>query len=438
MNVPFDRTETITPGARHGEVFIPASKSRAHRLLICAALSREESELDCHGISRDIEATINCLRAMGAEIQWSDSVIRVRPIRHVEKAAGRLSPRPDSRDSETVLPCGESGSTLRFLLPVAGALGIRGVFRMEGRLPVRPMEPLISVLRDHGMTIRQEADLLHFEGHLSPGSYAIPGNISSQYISGLLFALPLLKAASSLEVTGTMESADYIHMTLQALRQAGFILTREGTLFQIPGNQTGALSGTEKVESDWSSAAFFLCLGALSSQGITVHGMNPESLQGDRAVLDYLSRFGASVHIQPTSIIVSGGTLRGISIDASGIPDLVPVLSVVAAAATGETVIHHAGRLRLKESDRLKTTASLLLALGADVRETEDGLIIRADGRRLSGGRVSSFGDHRIAMSAAVAASVCQGPVTVESAQCTDKSFPGFWETLHQLQIMEE
>ena len=422
------RTVSVLPGPRTGTVSIPASKSRAHRLLICAALSRENSVLICRGLSADIEATCRCLRGMGAGIDVQGDRIHVRPLVLTEDEIG---------GPERELPCGESGSTLRFLLPVVGALGLSAVFRMEGRLPFRPMDPLTEELRVHGMRIRQEGALLHCEGKLRPGAYRIPGNISSQYISGLLFALPLLEGDSTLTVTESLESADYVAMTEDALRQSGFRAVREGAVWRVPGNQRGCLSGTLPVESDWSSAAFFLSLGALSPAGVTVRGMNFASVQGDRAVLEVLRRFGASVREDGDAVSVSRGSLKGIRLDASGIPDLVPVLAVVAAAAEGETVIEHAGRLRLKESDRLETTAAMLRALGADVRETPDGLRVSGHTGRLRGGEVSSFGDHRIAMSAAVAASLCESSVLVSGAECTDKSFPGFWETLDQVHVME-
>ena len=422
------RTAAVLPGPRTGAVSIPASKSRAHRLLICSALSREDSVLICRGLSADIEATCRCLRGMGAEISVRDDRIHVRPL----IPAGSKPAGP-----ERELPCGESGSTLRFLLPVAGALGLSAVFRMEGRLPSRPMDPLADELRAHGMRIRQEGSLLRCEGKLRAGEYRIPGNISSQYISGLLFALPLLEGDSVLTVAEPLESADYVAMTEDALRLAGFRAFREGAVWRVPGNQQGSLSGVLPVESDWSSAAFFLSLGALSPAGVTVRGMNPASVQGDRAVLEVLRRFGAKVLEDGDTVSVSRGPLKGIRLDASGIPDLVPVVAVVAAAAEGETVIEHAERLRLKESDRLETTASMLRALGADVRETPDGLRVSGYSGRLRGGEVSSFGDHRIAMSAAVAASLCENTVLVSGAECTDKSFPGFWETLDRVHVME-
>ncbi len=415
----------VLPGPRSGLVTIPASKSRAHRLLICAALSRTPCEILCSGISRDIQATVDCLRGMGADLSLRGDVIRVSPI-----------PRPAAPTAEgpVALPCGESGSTLRFLLPVAGALGLSAVFLMEGRLPERPMQPLTGVLEAHGMKIRQDGARLYCEGQLSPGAFSIPGNISSQYISGLLFALPLLPGDSTLEITGPVESADYIRMTEDALTLAGFRLAREGHSYAIPGNQTGLIPARLTVESDWSSAAFFLCLGALSPAGLTVRGMNPASSQGDRAILELLAAFGAKADIRGEDITLRAGDLRGVDIDASAIPDLVPVLSVVAAAARGETVIRRAERLRLKESDRLATTAAMLTVLGGRVTETPDGLIIRgAPSGLLTGGTVDSFLDHRIAMSAAVAASVCARPVEVLHPSCTDKSFPGFWPLLEGL-----
>ena len=257
---------------------------------------------------------------------------------------------------------------------------------------------------------------------------------SRLYFVGL--ALPLLAEDSMLTVTGETESAAYIAMTEEALYQAGVRIEAEAHAYRIPArgyqHAERRISGMQEVESDWSSAAFFLSLGALSSEGVTVSGMNPDSRQGDRQILELLKSFGAQVQTGEDGITVRAGTRRGQRIDASGIPDLVPVLAAVASVSEGETVIFHAERLRLKESDRLQTTASMLRTLGAEIRETADGLIIQGR-ERLRGGRVSAFGDHRIAMSAAVAASVCDEPVVIEGAECTEKSFPGFWELLERL-----
>ena len=413
-------TATVSPGPRTGRVTIPASKSQAHRLLICAALGREPVELVCGGPSADILATAKCLNALGADIQQTaPDRFSVRPIAAAPGAPAQLA-------------CGESGSTLRFLLPLVGALGAEGAFVMEGRLPQRPLAPFDSVLKEHGMTLHQEGSRLRCGGQLRPGDYTLPGDVSSQYISGLLMALPRLAGGSTLTVTGHMESAGYVAMTEDALRLSGIRFTREGQSWRIPGGQCCRLPGLCRVEGDWSNAAFFLCAGALSPEGITVEGLSLTSSQGDRAVVDILRAFGAQVTEGNNSVTVRKGALRGITIDAAPIPDLIPALSAVAAAAEGTTYIENAGRLRLKESDRLKSTAALLSALGGQAEEQEAGLVIRGRAR-LDGGTVDTWNDHRIAMAAAVAACACRGPVTVTGRQCVAKSYPRFWEDFQQL-----
>ena len=413
-------TAIAAPGPRTGRVTIPASKSQAHRLLICAALGREPVELVCGGPSADILATTKCLNALGADIQ--------------QTAPDRFSVRPIAADpgGTAQLACGESGSTLRFLLPLVGALGAEGTFVMEGRLPQRPLAPFDAVLKEHGMTLEQEGSLLRCGGQLRPGDYTLPGDVSSQYISGLLMALPRLAGGSTLTVTGHMESAGYVAMTEDALRLSGIRFTCEGQSWRIPGGQRCRLPRLCRVEGDWSNAAFFLCAGALSPEGITVEGLSLTSSQGDRAVVDILRAFGAQVTEGDNSVTVQKGALRGITIDAAPIPDLIPALSAVAAAAEGTTYIENAGRLRLKESDRLKSTAALLSALGGQAEEQEAGLVIRGRAR-LDGGTADPWNDHRIAMAAAVAACACRRPVTVTGSQCVAKSYPQFWEDFQQL-----
>ena len=420
---------TLPPIARSGTAVVPASKSRAHRLLICAALFGKPCVLRCAGISRDIEATVACLNALGADICVEGDRIAVRAVITRKPADPEL---PDAA-SLALLPCGESGSTLRFLLPVVGALGVPAVFQMEGRLPDRPLQPLWDLLVNHGMALRKEGGLLYCSGRLSPGVYEIPGDISSQYVSGLLFALPLLSGHSTLSVSGAVESADYIAMTEDALSLFRVPFEKEGFRYRLGGQAVSPPAEADfTVESDWSSAAFFLCLGALCRKGVSIRGLNLLSRQGDKKVLDLLAAFGARVTVSEDDVLVRRKKLRGVEIDASAIPDLIPVLSVVASVAEGRTVIRHAERLRLKESDRLKTTAALLSGLGANVRETEDGLVI--DGvPSLRGGTVSSANDHRIAMSAAVASAVCDHPVTLQNPDCVSKSFPGFWQIFSAL-----
>ena len=357
-----------------------------------------------------------CLEALGAEITVEGDTITVTPM-GAQKGLCRL-------------PCGESGSTLRFLLPVAAALGAEAGFLMEGRLPQRPMEALEAQLTAHGVEIHREGSILTCRGQLRSGAFVLPGNVSSQYISGLLFALPLLDGDSTLTVTGAVESAAYIAMTEDALHLSGVRFEKIGNRYVIPGGQVYAPPADLQVEGDWSNAAFFLSMGALGGE-ITVRGLNLASAQGDRAVLEVLRAFGAEVCEGEDGVKVAHRPLHGITIDAAPIPDLVPVLSVVASAAAGETRIINAGRLRLKESDRLTTTARLLTALGGSVEELPEGLVIH--GTPLAGGVVDACGDHRIAMSAAVAARLCSGEVTVEGCACVEKSYPRFWEHLEAL-----
>ncbi|MBO4368091.1 MAG: 3-phosphoshikimate 1-carboxyvinyltransferase, partial [Clostridia bacterium] len=260
---------TVKGGPRFGTVSIPASKSQAHRLLICSALAKEETSFSCDCISKDIQATIDCLNALGAEIsEKAEGILSVKPIANVPK-----EPR--------YLPCGESGSTLRFLIPAAGALGADCVFRMKGRLPERPIEEYLKLLSDHGMAFRKEKDILYCSGMLAPGAYAIPGDISSQYISGLLFALPLIDGESTLKVTGSIGSADYIAMTENTLKQYGISFKKCRNTYTVPGRQHYRAPSAVKIESDWSNAAFFLCIGAFSPNGVTVRGMSADTLQGD-------------------------------------------------------------------------------------------------------------------------------------------------------------
>lgn len=411
--------KTILPGARTGEVHIPASKSQAHRMLLCAAMGENEVTLRCRGLSKDILATVACLKALGASVDAEGEVLHLRPV---------SAPPPGL----CLLPCGESGSTLRFLLPLVGALGASAVFEREGRLPERPIEPLGRELCRNGMDIRSDGARLSCSGQLRPGAFSLPGNISSQYISALLMTLPLLEGESTLHIEGALESAAYVAMTEEVLRLGGVQTEKTGAGYRIPGGQHCRFAPELSVEGDYSNAAFFLCAGALSERGIRVTGLDPQSRQGDRAIVPLLEEMGAQVASDGSSVTVKRAALHGITIDASPIPDLIPVLSVVAAAASGETRVIHAQRLRLKESDRLHSTTQMLRALGAEAEELPDGLVIRG-GRTLAGGTVDACGDHRIAMSAAVAGGICRGAVTICGSECVQKSYPDFWTDFQQL-----
>jgi len=412
----------ILPLRLNGVVRAIPSKSQAHRALICAALADKPTSIECEGSSEDIAATADCLSALGAVIKCESGVYVVRPLKR------------ESNDIAT-LGCGESGSTFRFMLPIVGALGRKASFILKGRLPERPLSPLYEELVRRGCELSPQGSVPFYSaGKLAPGRYSLDAGVSSQFISGLLFALPLLDGDSELQLTGKAESFPYIEMTLAMLEIFGIQTEFKGDVFSIPGGQTYRSPGKTRVEGDWSNAAFWLSAGAIGKGSITCTGLNFKSRQGDRAILDILSKFGADIDIieSDSMVTVSGGKLRGIEIDARDIPDLVPILAVVGSRAEGTTVIRNAARLRTKESDRLAAVSAVLRALGADADETDDGLVIHG-GKVFKGGQVSSCGDHRIAMSAAIAAAVCAGPVVIKGAQAVNKSYPGFFDDLRLL-----
>jgi len=384
----------ITPSPLSGEIGAIPSKSQAHRLLICAALADKPGSIVCDSLSMDIEATADCLRALGAGIDYAQGVFTVHPIeKPIEMAE---------------LDVGESGSTLRFLLPVVCALGCGARIKMHGRLPERPLSPLWEELERCGaMLTKPEKDIIEVRGKLRERKYSIAADVSSQYISGLLFALPIL-GGGELELTGNIESASYIDMTVRALRRFGSEISYENRRFSLGGELRSPAEAV--VEGDWSNAAFWVVADALSSENVRCTGLASDSPQGDRAV------------IEATAAISAGDAV----VDAKNIPDLVPVLAVLASVSGGTTRFINAQRLRIKESDRLATVTEMLTALGADIEETADGLVVRGV-RRLCGGSVHARGDHRIAMSAAVAAIACEGEVAIENAESVSKSYPAFW-----------
>ena len=418
--------KTILPGMRFGDVRIPSSKSIVHRLLICAALGQEKMTIRYDGLSRDIRATADCLNALGADIRAGEKELRITPI------------AKQKQTEKAFLPAGESGSTLRFLIPLAGALGRQADFHMEGRLSERPLAPFDELLREHGMSLRREGQILHCDGQLDGGMFLLPGNISSQYFSGLLMALPILSGESRLQTEGEMESAAYVRLTEEVLRLAEVRFDRENkSTWKISGCQIPHLPQTVQVEGDWSNAAFFLCAAALSENGIRVSGLNPSSVQGDRQILQILREFGAEIMTDQDCISVRQGTRCPLSIDAMAIPDLVPVLAILSCGAEGTSRITGASRLRWKESDRLKATTALIHSLGGEAEELPDGIIVHGNGR-LSGGKIDAFNDHRIAMSAAVAAVLCSEPVIVPKAECVEKSYPAFWRDFEKLYSVPE
>ena len=420
MNIRIDKP------LQGGHVRAIASKSEAHRLLICAALADRDTFIDCAERSQDIDATVRCLEASGAAIRHEKNGFFVTPIPHSRSVSQNAKPQSQRR---LILDCGESGSTLRFMLPVCGALGIRVSFNMDGRLPTRPLSALCDEMQSHGCTLSEQGSSpLTCDGRLINGTYTLPGNVSSQYVSGLMFALPLLPGDSTIRITGLLESRPYVDMTLDALRLFGLtIFEEEGRIFRIPGGQFYRSPLTAHVKGDWSNAAFWLSAGAIGQSSITCSGLDPGSRQGDRIIIELLKRYGAHVAGSGDKVTVSRGSLHGIEINVENTPDLVPVLAAVASVSEGKTIIRNAGRLRIKESDRLRTAGASLTNLGADITETEDGLIIKGK-KTLAGGETDSFGDHRIAMTAAIISAVCSGPVLIKNAEAVNKSYPGFFK----------
>lgn len=403
------------------KIAAPTSKSAAHRQMIAAAFAGAPTNIYFSQTCNDIVATARCLRALGAGVEEREDGLRITPSKENPESA--------------VCDCGESGSTLRFLLPVAAALGVKTTFLRRGRLPQRPLEPLLTVLREHGATIEEgEVGAITVSGKLEPGKYAIAANVSSQFVTGLLFALSLLPYPSTLHLEGEIESAPYINMTLATLTafKAAPIAVGGGRLLGVPGYLAQPLRTPKEIhtEGDYSGAAFLLAAGAIGKNPVTVTGLSVPSAQGDTMILTLLDKFGAKIDYddKKEAFTVFPSPLKGIQIDARQIPDLVPVLAVVAAVAEGDTEITGAKRLRDKESDRLSTTAAMLRAIGGEVEEREDGLLIHG-GKPLAGGLVDGAKDHRIVMSAAVAATVCEEEVIITDAQAADKSFPAFFKT---------
>lgn len=374
---------TIKARPLRGNITVIPSKSQAHRLLICAAFADQPTQLVCTDTNKDIEATADCLRALGADILATESGYTVFPVKDVPQKA--------------TLPCCESGSTLRFMLPIVGAQGVDGTFITEGRLGERPLSPLWEEMQRMGCTLSRPAkNAIRCQGKLRSGEYTIDGGVSSQFITGLMFAHMLMDGCS-LTVTGKLESKPYIELTKAAL-----------DLFENRHSP-----GCIVVEGDWSNGAFWLAANELESE-LCINGLPSDSLQGDRAVVDMLTQLRDG---KPT-------------ISAADIPDLVPILSVVAAAKHG-AVFTDIQRLRLKESDRVASVIAMLEALGGSASATNDTLTVNPS--KLRGGVVNSCNDHRIAMSAAIAATVCTEPVTILGANAVDKSYPAFWAEYRRL-----
>ncbi len=431
----------ITPRPLSGTVPAIASKSMAHRLVILAALADAPTLVRCSTTCADIDATVRCLEALGAHVERCAEGFAVTPVPRVEELAGPAF----LPTASPLLDCGESGSTLRFMLPVAAALGAEATFTGAGRLAARPLGALARELFIGGCTLSPEGSWpLTCAGRLRAGRFVLPGNVSSQYVSGIMLAAPALGlrgATTTIEVEGALESRPYLDLTVRALAVFGIHVAEqrltaengkpERTVFTI--ERPACVSpGTAEVEGDWSNAAFWLCAGALGTRRVAVSGLDLASPQGDRAVMGALLRFGARARRGGGLASVQPDKLHGYTFSAADIPDLVPVLAAVASVAAGETRITDCGRLRMKESDRIATTVEALGALRGEARAEGDTLVIRGVDA-LAGGTVQAHNDHRIAMMAAVAAVRATGPVTIEGAEAVAKSYPGFFDDYRAL-----
>lgn len=379
----------ITPAPLEGSVTPPPSKSMAHRVILAMLLAGADGTVPDLTASEDLEATRRCAAALRAD-------------------------GPDL----PLLDCGESGSTLRFFIPVALALRGGGRFTGRGRLMDRPQTPYFDIFDQKGVFYEQKDGVLTVQGRLTPGEYRLPGNVSSQFVTGLLYALPLLEGDSEILLTSPLESRGYVDMTLEILNRFGVTAeNRNYARFIIPGRQSFR-PGDVTIEPDWSQAAFWLAAGALGNP-VRTAGLNDRSTQGDRVIREHIARF-------------SRETGRAVEIDVSGCPDLLPPLAVIAAFRNGTTRLVNAARLRFKESDRLSAAAGLLIGLGGQAEEGPDSLTIPGT-RFLDGGTVNGANDHRIVMAAAIAATRCTGPVTILGAEAVSKSYPGFWEDYRRL-----
>lgn len=407
----------LHPARLAGTLRVPPSKSAAHRAILCAALAPGRSELSPIAPSKDILVTIRAVQALGVHAELTGETLTVE--------------RMQGAPAQAAVDCGESGSSLRFLIPICAALGVQAAFTGHGRLPQRPIGLYTELLPAHGVACESAGGLpLGIRGTLRGGEFRVPGNISSQYITGLLLALPLLPESSAITLTSPLESAAYVDMTLETMRAFGVTAEQTPTGWNIPGGQQYKARRLS-IEGDWSQAAFFLAAGALGGD-LRLEGLNPHSTQGDRAAAALFDQFGAYVSWEENSLIARPGSLQAIEIDASQIPDLVPILAAAAAFAPGVTRIKNAARLRLKESDRLTAMAQGLGRLGVSVSEQPDGLTITG-APAVRAGKALGCNDHRIVMALSIAALRANGPIEVTDAESIQKSYPSFFQDYNTL-----
>ena len=415
----------INPGPLKGTLQAISSKSELHRMLICAAFADKPTEILAsgsaydgkHDLPNDILATISCLTVLGTkcEIQPGKIIVSPAEINREWKEA-------------PVLDCRESGSTFRFLLPIAAAVCGKASFRGSGRLPDRPIAELSEALKAHGVTFSSDRLPFTISGHPTGGVYEIPGNISSQYLTGLLLTLPLIGETAQIRLTTTLASSGYIDITTQVMNAFGVQVQQKDGTWHLTSQTFYQSPGSIPAGGDWSNTAAFLTASMLR-EGSEIHcqALLPDSAQGDRSLLHFLEDFGAGISAGEEGLRTAAGILHGTSVDIDSTPDLLPYLAIAACAAQGKTVFYNAARLRLKESDRIDSTAAMIRNLGGEVETEADKIIVYGHGY-LTGGTVEAMNDHRIVMSAAIAASICEEPVIIHGAEAVNKSYPTFFE----------
>lgn len=402
-------TIKIKPSPLSGRVIIPPSKSAAHRNIICAALSLGRSVISpiCH--SEDIDATISACKALGAVITEEDNSFVIEGIDKSKLVGKRVN-----------IDCGESGSTLRFMIPIAAALGCKATFIGHGRLPKRPITPITEAISNKGVVCSGDSLPLTVSGKLLVGEYSISGDVSSQYLTGLLFAIGL--NGGSVRLTTPLESAGYVALTIEILKHFGVTIYEKNGVYSAKGSFKPT---TATIEGDWSQACFYLAAGAMGGE-LELSNLNFNSSQGDIKAIELFKKFGANITVKDDILYVKPSELKGQNIDCSQIPDMVPALAVTAALSQGKTTIFGGSRLRLKETDRIKTVIAGLQAMGITATETPDGMVIT--GGSPMGGTVDGSGDHRIVMAFTILAAFSEGSTKIEGYTSVNKSYPNFFE----------
>ncbi len=406
------------PSSISGSISIPPSKSFLHRAVICAALAGGKSEIYPIVFSDDVLATINAVKNLGVDVNIA--------------GGDRLTlHRGAFANKQIDIDCGDCASTLRFLIPIASALGINVKFKRSISLAKRPIKYYLEVLASNGLNYKLNSDnSIDVSGKLQAGKFSLRGDISSQFISGLLLTLPLLDDDSETNITSKLESEAYVDMTIAVMKNFGVEVEKKGNNFYIKGKQEYKACKYH-VEGDWSQAAFFMAAAAINGN-IRIKNLNKNSLQGDKKILDLLSDFGANIYWDAVDLCIKKSKLQGINIDASQIPDLVPILSVVAAYANGTTKINNATRLKYKECDRLKAIYLQLKSLGVDIEKFADGLAINGN-KSYNGGVLSSHKDHRMVMALSVMALRLKNSLKILDAQSINKSYPNFFRDYNSI-----